>query len=280
MQPHPYFDLLLHIDDEIEQYFGSPVSERHTLHEWPLSCVQRLVLADSRRLVYKSQAGPTVETEFYQRASSPVLSPIEVLHRDEKYSCLTMEYLDIPHLWDLHLSEPDLLQVGIDLQAKIGQVEGDYPVYLDLATWERWQDLMAEMITDLRRLVQAAVYTCVTSPMVDILERATQLPDVRALYNQPVGLVHGDLAGDNVFVLPDGSYRLIDWQRPMLGPVDLDLAHLADSFDIDPRRWVEPGVAAAFSLLRIQWLVEATVRWYPAGKETYDESIAKIIERI
>ena len=280
MQPHPYFDLLLHTDFELEEYFGSPLYERQTLHEWPLSCVQRLTFADGRRLVYKAQSGPTVETEFYRLASSPVLSPIEVLYRDGPYSSLVMEYLDAPRLWELNPAADELLRVGTVLKEKIHQVDGAYPVYLDIRTWERWQAVMAEMLADLRRLVQTSEYTCVTTSMVDTVEKVAVLPALQALYDQPVGLVHGDLAGDNVFVLPDGSYRIIDWQRPLFGPVDLDLAHLADSFDIDPRRWVEPGVVTAFSLLRIQWLVEATVRWFPAGKETYDDSIAKIIQRI
>lgn len=280
MQPHPYFDLLLHTDGEIEAYFGSPVSDRRTLHEWPLSCVERLVLEDGRRLVYKAQSLPTVEPEFYLNASSPVLSAVDVLFREGKYSSLTMEYLDIPHLWDLHLSEADLRQIGMGLRDVIQQVQGDYPVYLDISSWDRWQAVMAEMTADLRGLVQAGAYTCVTPEMVDRVEAAATSAAVRDAYAQPVGLVHGDLGGDNVFLLPDGSCRIIDWQRPLIGPIDLDLAHLADSFEIDPGRWVTPGIAAAFSLLRIQWLTACTLHWFPPGRETYDETIAKIVPKI
>ncbi len=280
MEPHPFFDLLLHTNSELEDHFGSPVYERQTLHEWPLSCVQRLDFADGRRLVYKSQSGPTVETDFYLRASSPALSSVEVLHQEGLYSSLVMEYLDAPRLWDLHLAREDLLRIGKALKDEIRQIQGDFLVYLDIRSWQRWQAVMAEMIADLRRLVRTAEYSCVTLPMVDVVEQAAALSTVRAVYDQPVGLVHGDLAGDNVFVLPGGGYRIIDWQRPLMGPVDLDLAHLADSFAIDPRLWVGPGVSTAFSLLRIQWLVEATVRWFPAGKDTYDASIAKIIAQL
>jgi hypothetical protein len=41
---------------------------------------------------------------------------------------------------------------------------------------------------------------------------------------------------------------------------------------------VEPGAAKAFYLLRIQWLVECTTRWFPAGKDTYDAAVAKTVE--
>lgn len=280
MQPHPFFDLLLHADTELEDHFGSPLYERRTLHEWPLSCVQRLVFEDGRRLVYKAQSGPTVETEFYRRASSPVLSSVEVLYREGTYSSLSMEYLDAPRLWDLHLDPEKLQHIGEDLSRQIQRVTGDYPVYLDLSTWERWQQVMCEMIANLRGLVKAGAYTCVSTAMVEVVAHAAEHSTVQAAFTGPAGLVHGDLAGDNVFALPDGSYRIIDWQRPILGPTGLDLAHLADSFEIDPRGWVDQGLVTAFSLLRIQWLVECTLRWFPAGRDTYDSSIAKIIEQI
>jgi hypothetical protein len=214
MQPHPHFDLLLHTDAEIEAHFNSSLRERQTLHEWPLSCVQRLILADGRRLVYKAQCSPSVEPEFYQRASSPVLSRVETLFQDEQYSSLTMEYLDSARLWDLHLSADELLRIGTDLLREIRDVEGAYPVYLDIRNWERWQVVMNEMITNLRELVEQGVYTSVTPAMVDEIARAACLPVVQSAFDLPAGLVHGDLAGDNVFVLPGGGYRIIDWTWP------------------------------------------------------------------
>lgn len=277
MQPHPYFDLLRHTDEELEAHFNCPLRERITLHEWPLSCVERLNLADGRRLIYKTQSGPTVEPEFYQTAVSPVLSAIENLHRDQKYACQIMEYLEAPRLWDLHLSDGDHKRVGRELLSSIQGIRGDYPVYLDIHSWQRWLSVMDEMLTALRGLVNSGEYTTVTAQMVTATEKAARLPEVRSVFNRPTGLVHGDLAGDNIFILADGSYRIIDWQRPLLGPVDLDLAHLADSFDLDSRSWVTSGVVKVFHLLRIQWLVECTVRWFPAGKDTYDLAISKFI---
>ncbi|MBI3960182.1 MAG: hypothetical protein HY328_15325 [Chloroflexi bacterium] len=50
MVNHPYFDLLLHDDAELAAHLGDAIVERVTLHEWPLSCVQRLTTAQGRRL--------------------------------------------------------------------------------------------------------------------------------------------------------------------------------------------------------------------------------------
>ena len=74
MQTHPVFaDILLHADDELAAALDSDIVERETIHVWPLSCVQRLLLGDGTRLIYKSQLPPTVEPEFYARAASPLL---------------------------------------------------------------------------------------------------------------------------------------------------------------------------------------------------------------
>ncbi len=73
MHRHPYFDLMLHDDDELSALLGSRVVERTTLHEWPLSCVQRVTTADGTRIIYKAQAAPTIEPEFYAVARSPLL---------------------------------------------------------------------------------------------------------------------------------------------------------------------------------------------------------------
>jgi hypothetical protein len=56
MYRHPYFDLVLHDDEELSALLGWRIVERRTLHEWPLSCVQRVTTADDTRIVYKAQA--------------------------------------------------------------------------------------------------------------------------------------------------------------------------------------------------------------------------------
>ena len=73
MDAHPYFNLWLHSDDELSGLLTSQVVERTTLHEWPLSCVQRLRLDDGRRVIYKAQFSEGVEAAFYAAARSPLL---------------------------------------------------------------------------------------------------------------------------------------------------------------------------------------------------------------
>jgi hypothetical protein len=78
---HRHFDLWLDDDAELAALLGSAVVHRATLHEWPLSCVQRLRLADGRSLVYKVQGEPTVEPDFYARARSRLLVAAQRIER-------------------------------------------------------------------------------------------------------------------------------------------------------------------------------------------------------
>lgn len=45
MHRHPHFNLWLHHSDELAVHIGAAIREQVTLHEWPLSCVQRIQLA-------------------------------------------------------------------------------------------------------------------------------------------------------------------------------------------------------------------------------------------
>ena len=99
--------------------------------------------------------------------------------------------------------------------------------------------------------------------------------EVLTALDRNIGFVHNDLSGDNIFVLPDG-YRIIDWQRPILGPKELDLAILLDSLDRDALRFVDRGVIWIMYLLRIAWFTECAVRWFPEGRVSYDNAVARL----
>ena len=42
--------------------------------------------------------------------------------------------------------------------------------------------------------------------------------------DQPTGILHGDLRGENVITDGDRLLYIIDWQRPVLGPLPLETA--------------------------------------------------------
>ncbi len=142
MHKHPHFDLLLHDDGELAGYINGPVYQRVTLHEWPLSCVQRVVHYDARRFIYKAQSGPTVEADFYAAALSKLLVGGRTIYREGPYTCLLLENLEAPPLASLGLPEVEALRVGRDLLDEIARIGGKYPVYLDVSSPAKWTALV------------------------------------------------------------------------------------------------------------------------------------------
>lgn len=284
MDRHEYFDLLLHSDAELNSMLGEQITGRMTLHEWPLSCVQRIALADGRTVIYKAESEPTVEPEFYAQARSPLLVQARTLFRDDRYACLLLEDLPVPRLSDQQMPEAEVLNLGRSLLTQIAAIEGGPPVYLDVSTWEKWQAVMAEMIEGLHGLVASGEYQQCDAVAIRVIERTAQAEEVQAIFardRDPVssGLVHGDFRGDNLFRLED-SYRLIDWQRPFAGPAEIDFVHMLDSQGIDPRPHVAPGIMIMERLLLVHWVVACSLRWFLPGIPTYDRVVAQIAARV
>jgi hypothetical protein len=275
---HLWFNLRLHDDAELEAHLGQEIAERVTLHEWPLSCVQRLTLADGRSLIYKSQYGPTVEADVYERARSPLLPWAQTLYRAEGHTCMLIEYIDAPMFEDLQPSEAEAARTGREVRAQIDQIKGDPPCYVDIRDWAHWQVYVQAVLGELRSLIDGGAFSQTTAQMAAELGAWTASPAVRSAFDGPCGFVHRDMSADNVLVLPDG-YRVIDWQRPLLGPTDLDRVDLLNSLDYDPLHHVDPGVVQIWLFLSIGWLTEAKARWFPQGN-TYDAQVAERIARL
>jgi len=276
MYRHQHFDLWLHDDDELGPLVQSDVVERVTLHEWPLSCVQQLILAGGRKLIYKTQFGPTVESEFYASARSGLLPAAQTIYKSDGHVCMLIEFIKAPRVKDLNLPEEQVVRIGRAVLEQIAGITGELPYYLDVSDEGKWEALVNAMLTDLGELIDQGKFGLVDEATVRYLERwAFSRSVLSAIRTQP-GYVHRDLGGDNLFVLPDG-YRVIDWQRPILGPTDLDLAVLLESLGFDPLSYVGEGVVRILNLLHIHWLAQCAARWFPGGTAGYDEGIMELV---
>lgn len=279
MQRHPYFDLWLHDDNELGVLLASRVIERTTLHEWPLSCVQRIRMADGRTRIYKVQAEPTVEPTFYGCARSPLLVNAQIISQANAPAVLLLEDVDAPRLVDLQPTVEQALAIGRVLLGEISHISGDLPATADLRTDQQWQAYVAGLHDDLCALVEAGTFHLVDHTFVQqLMQTALSQPVLAALCESP-GYVHLDLSATNLFVPADG-YRLVDWQRPIWGPTALDMASLLDSLHMEMRPHLSIGIVQLFYLLRIGWLSQCARRWFPPGADTYDRQIVQLAEKI
>lgn len=279
MQRHPYFNLWLHDDDELGVLLASPIVERITLHEWPLSCVQRIRTANGGTRIYKAQAEPTVEPAFYASAHSPLLVNAQIIRQTDAPAALLLEDVAAPRLADLQPTAEEALRIGRVLLGEISHISGDLPAIADLRTEQQWRVYVAALHDDLCALVEACYFHLVDHTLVQHLMQTALASPVLAALGESPGYVHLDLSATNLFVLVDG-YRLIDWQRPIWGPTALDLASLLDSLHMELRPHLSLGVVQLFYLLRIGWLSQCARRWFPPGADAYDRQIVQFAEKI
>jgi Phosphotransferase enzyme family len=287
MQTHPFFtNILMHSDGELAAALGVEIVERETIHEWPLSCVQRLVLGDGTRLVYKSQLPPTVEPEFYQSASSPLLTGHRVLEQLGDCATMTFDWIEAPLLRDVARSDAELVEHGRRVVAEIGEIRGELPVYLDIGSAEAWSAVGEVALEKLTKLVGDGRFGSTDLDAVDRVRRwATSPPVVDTITERP-RVIHGDLTAEQVFVTVDG-YRVIDWQRPVLAPPEVDLVALLVGAvtdrraALDPRGHVGAAVVGVFWFLRLCWAVEAQFDLFPEFRgRLFDQWTAEAIHHI
>jgi thiamine kinase-like enzyme len=139
-----------------------------------------------------------------------------------------------------------------------------------------WKELMETMLENLEELVFQGSLQTVDNAALRRLRIWAFHEEILAALGKNIGFVHNDLSRDNIFVMPDG-YRIIDWQRPILGPKELDLAALLTSLKRETRGFVEESIVWIMYLLQIEWFTECAVRWFPEGRDSYDSSIHRLI---
>ncbi len=276
MQRHEFFNLFLDTTVELEAVLGQKLSERRTIHEWPLSCVQLLITVDGKRWICKSQFGPSVEPEFYTRAKSLLIPKAKILNVSALgHSNMLIEYIDAPLLKDVKASGSDVMAMTQAITKAISEIEGQLPYYLDVSTEEKWSVLMIQMIADLNNLESQQV----NDEVIETIRNWAFSKVVLAVFLGEISYVHHDLSGTNIFVTAEG-FKLIDWQRPIFAPKALDLAILLDSIGKDALLFVDEGIVWMMYLLRIHWFKECSLLWFPEGRQVYEDSIVKLSRQL
>lgn len=286
VENHPHYDLRLHDDDELGELLGAALLAREAIHAWPLSSVEKIRLADGRVYVYKAQRAPTVEPAFYVAMASSLdpaparlLVSADVLLDEPPYACMLFDYLDAPCLDALARRQHVDMALCALVYRSVGELPQDVPVYRDLGSPQKWSAFADDIVGLLRVLDAEGVWTQVLPQQIDALAvyLAAQ-PDFAAACTS-TRLVHGDLTAENVFVT-DTGVRIVDWQRPLLAPPALDMATLLASLNIDPVPHVGTTIVNMRRLLHIHWFAECALRWFPAGRKTYDEQIAVLLRAV
>jgi hypothetical protein len=289
MEHHPFFDLWLHDTLEFTEYLGVEIVERVTLHEWPLSCVQHLRLADGRQLVYKSQlSAASLEPEFFTAASrdqagSPNPAQVrlphaEVLGQLQNSIGMLFEYIDAPRLEELHLTEEGIVKHGKHLLSNLRLFHVEMPAYIDISSPDIWQAFVKETLSLLQGLITNGQFSLTPPAALDKLTQWSMSHALSTAIAEPAVLNHGDLCGDNIFTTPQG-FIIIDWQRPVRGPAGLDLVQYYSTMGVEPLKYLPREIVDLDKFIHLRWFAECKRYWFPPG-ESYDRQVADLISQI
>ncbi|MBM4414251.1 MAG: hypothetical protein FJ040_12505 [Chloroflexi bacterium] len=261
MPPHPYFDLELLDNITLNHYLLAPIETRHIIHEWPLSCVERLTCRDGSQHIYKSQRPPSVESELYSMVTAPHLLPATIIQP---------HHLLLPFITSTPIH--DAAYAVRQIRTAIAAMPVQTPVYRTLDTIDAWETLIDRIVRTLRQLVQATTFVHLTLADIAHIEASAHHPDVLALWQGEIGVVHGDITLANLLNTPHQTY-VIDWQRPMYAPTVIDTWMLERALQLP----ISTPLATQMlcTILEMCWLTEAATQWFPRGMAHYDAQIAQ-----
>jgi Phosphotransferase enzyme family len=264
IEKHPYFDLWLHSTDELERILRIKIATRETIHDWPLSTVQKITTVDGNSIIYKVQRRATVEPKFYKSATSRLLPKYEYLGKVNDCEAMTFEFIHGKRLTDCDVDEPNLIRMGRELQSEIRNIQGDLPVFTDIGDPQKWNNFAKSVLERLTGLIEQQLFPSMDISLVGELTEWANGSVIADIVNNESCFTHGDPNGDNIFVLPDG-YKLIDWQRPRYAPRDVDMVGLLLGRGFNPYPHVKREVVQIFCFLRIDWFTLCMTTLIPGG---------------
>lgn len=267
MPPHPYFDLELLDDNTLNHYLPAPIIARRTIHEWPLSCVQQITCQDATQHIYKSQAHPSVESAIYRSITAAHLLAATVINE---------HHLILPYVAQTALTRDPAAEAQHILM-HIAAMPRHTPVYQTLNTFDAWLARMHATVSSLQELVHATTFQRLTHRDIARINEFAHHPEMQALWQGVVGVVHGDLTPENMIHTATCTY-IIDWQRPLYAPIVIDRWMLEQTLQLPS---TTPTMTQALCvILEIAWLTDAATRWFPAGIPHYDGHIHALVQRL
>jgi hypothetical protein len=274
---HSHFDLMLPSNEVLNKCVGARVKERGVCHEWPLSCVEKVIFDGEIEKYCKTMRPPSIEIEVYSSITSPLLVPYLVVAKSASYDILLLDSFS-----GQRLSHDAVEKVGFsafvdNLKCNLSTISGARPVYIDLSTVDNVRTNMATMLERLQKRFAIGALTDIDPSLLNLANNCANSREVCEAFIQDVVYSNGDLSADNILVLGN-EMKIIDWQFPRLTSINVELVNLYTSLGIDPRIVLPDPVIAAGLLCKIRWFAECADTWLPNGG--YQIEITKLLEQI
>lgn len=274
---HPHFDLMLPSNETLESHVRSSITKRSICHEWPLSCVERIVFEGGQKKYCKTTRAPSREIAAYRSLRSPLLVPVTIIAESENSGVMLLDAFAGGPLTKGSLENGGLASFIGTLKKRLASLDGVGPVFVDLSSVEKVSTVMGEMVARLERRFGAQSSQRIEPELLELAERCAFNPQVQASFTHDLIYSNGDLSADNILV-KDGEMRIIDWQFPRIASFDLECVNLCTSLGLDPRGLFPDSVVAASLLCKIRWFAECADVWLPGCD--YQGEIVSLIRNL
>ncbi|SDO75728.1 hypothetical protein SAMN04487897_12150 [Paenibacillus sp. yr247] len=154
-------------------------------------------LSDASIIIYKVQAEPSIEPQFYKEANSSLLVRSRAIEQNETPDALLLENLDAPCLSDITMDTYEALRFIDDIMNQISQIEGNLPYSYKTGCLPDWEHFSSSLLKDLEILVQRGTFQKTDQEVIDKLASYCNDSSVVAAIQSKSGLVHGDLNSGN-----------------------------------------------------------------------------------
>lgn len=277
MQAYQFFDLQILTNNEIGDILDLPITERETLAQWPLSCVEKITCGNGSSWIVKANHEPCdIEGHFYARVNHPnVIKPVHI-QNTSPYQNIIYRYIegfsyDVVNLNKKRDTETCFRNDFQPLLSSINQP--DLPVYLKIDTKDDFLNNFNNTLNRLSQLVETGIFNLIKNDELDLLSRIIESDLTIKIATKNTSLVHGDFTVDNILIdMDNNSLIILDWQRPIYGSQLIDEYSFVKSRGFVP----DPPVQLIGSLVQINWLVDCTVNWFPEGSNTYDRQTREL----
>jgi hypothetical protein len=281
MKQHQFFNLQLLTNEEIEDILGLLVTERVTLSQWPLSCVEKVICADGTSWIVKSNHEPCdIEGQFYTKVNHPyVIKPVYT-QSTPPYQTILYRYIEgIPYsvvnLNNKHDTEKCFREDFSPILTSISQP--NLPVYLKIDTREYFLNTFSNLITRLSHLVETGKFDRIQKKTITSLAKIIESNLTVEIGTSNTSLVHGDFNVNNILQNHQNNKLIIlDWQRPIYGSPLIDEYSFVKSNDFQP----DPQAVLIGSLVQIYWLVDCAINWFPEGCSTYNIQTGELLSAL
>lgn len=244
----------IHSPNELATILKDNIIEAELLQNNEESVVLLLTTKNTGKWVYKFYQKASYEALFYQKATSYLLPECHVILNETRKSAVLLRYIEGAKLASLTTQQDKLIQYANDIISQIAKIQ-NVPVFQRFESFEHWNGYINSNFEEIEQIEQQGLFQQINKDLIIILKDDAKKTDWQVVFDAPCGLINCDLHNENIFLLPNDTWKIIDWEKPCLGPLSVDMAGLLENLDINPYQHMPHEAVKMMNLVKLFQLV-------------------------